>query len=62
MYSELVPLEPKIRAKRKSLADEVERASESVPLNIAEGEKRKASTARTSSGALRDRPAGSPPR
>jgi four helix bundle protein len=33
----LGPMEPKLRAKRKSLADEIARAAESVALNISEG-------------------------
>ena len=36
----LAPLEPKLRAKRKSLADEVGRAAESVALNLSEGRQR----------------------
>jgi four helix bundle protein len=36
----LAPLEPKIRAKRKSLADEIGRAAESIALNVSEGRKR----------------------
>ena len=33
-------VEPKIRAKRKSLADEVGRAAESIALNVSEGSQR----------------------
>jgi four helix bundle protein len=36
----LVPIEKKVRQKRKSLADEMGRAGESIPLNTAEGHKR----------------------
>jgi len=36
----LGPIEPKLRAKRKSLADEIGRAAESVALNISEGRQR----------------------
>ena len=36
----LASLEPKLRAKRKSLADEVGRAAESVALNLSEGRQR----------------------
>ena len=33
-------VEPKIRAKRKSLADEIGRAAESIALNVSEGSQR----------------------
>ncbi len=36
----LAPLEPKLRARRKSLADEVGRTAESVALNISEARQR----------------------
>jgi four helix bundle protein len=36
----LGPIEKKVRQKRKSLADEMGRAGESVPLNLSEGHKR----------------------
>jgi four helix bundle protein len=36
----VAPLEPRIRQKRKSLADEIARASESVSLNISEARER----------------------
>jgi hypothetical protein len=36
----LAPVERKVRQKRKSLADEMGRAAESVALNTSEGEKR----------------------
>ncbi len=41
VLEQLAPLEPKLRQKRKSLADEVERAAESVALNVSEGRLRK---------------------
>jgi four helix bundle protein len=37
VLEQLAPLEGKIRQRRKSLADEIVRASESVALNISEG-------------------------
>jgi len=40
VLEQLRPLEPKLRQKRKSLADEVGRAAESVALNISEGAER----------------------
>ncbi len=40
VLEQLAPLEPKLRQKRKSLADEVGRAAESVALNISEGRQR----------------------
>jgi four helix bundle protein len=40
MVEALAPVEGRIRAKRKSLADEVGRAGESVALNISEGRMR----------------------
>src|SRR5580704_2002111 len=40
MVEALGPVEAKVRARRKSLADEVGRASESVALNISEGRMR----------------------
>ena len=36
----LAPLEPKLRARRKSLADEVGRAAESIALNVSEARQR----------------------
>jgi four helix bundle protein len=36
----LAPLEPRVRQRRKSLADEIGRASESVALNISEARQR----------------------
>ena len=36
----LAPVEPKVRRRRKSLADEMGRASESIALNSSEGHKR----------------------
>ena len=36
----LAPLEPKIRLRRKSLADQIRRSAESVPLNLSEGRER----------------------
>jgi four helix bundle protein len=36
----LGPIEKKVRQKRKSLADEMGRAGESIPLNLSEGHKR----------------------
>ncbi len=40
VIARLEPLEPKVRRRRKSLADEIVRASESVALNLAEGRAR----------------------
>ncbi|HEY4179090.1 MAG TPA: four helix bundle protein [Kofleriaceae bacterium] len=40
VLDQLAPLEGKIRRSRKSLADEIIRASESVALNISEGRSR----------------------
>ncbi len=40
VLEELAPLESKIRQRKKSLADEIARAAESVALNLAEGRKR----------------------
>jgi ribosome-binding protein aMBF1 (putative translation factor) len=36
----LAPLEPKLRQRRKSLADEVGRAAESIALNVSEARQR----------------------
>jgi len=36
----LGPIETKVRAKRKTLADEIGRAGESIALNVSEGRKR----------------------
>ena len=41
VLEELESVETKLRQRRKSLADQVERAAESVALNVAEGRKRK---------------------
>ena len=41
VLEQLAPVEAKLRQKRKSLADEVERAAVSVALNISEGRQRK---------------------
>jgi four helix bundle protein len=41
VLEKLGPVETKLRQQRKSLADQVERAAESVALNVAEGQKRK---------------------
>lgn len=41
VLEELETVETKLRQRRKSLADQVERAAESVALNVAEGRKRK---------------------
>ena len=35
VLEKLAPLEPKIRQRRKSLADEIGRAAESIALNVA---------------------------
>ena len=40
MLEHLEPLETKVRQRRKSLADQIGRAAESVALNIAEGRER----------------------
>lgn len=40
VLEKLAPLEPKIRQRRKSLADEIGRAAESVALNISEARQR----------------------
>ena len=40
VLSQLGPLEPKIRQRRKSLADQIGRAAESVALNVAEARER----------------------
>jgi len=40
VLEQLAPLEPKLRQKRKSLADEIGRAAESVALNISEARER----------------------
>lgn len=40
VMQQLTTVEPKIRSKRKALADEVGRAAESVALNISEGRAR----------------------
>ena len=40
VLSQLAPIETKLRQRRKSLADEVVRAGESVALNISEGRQR----------------------
>ena len=40
MVEAMAPVEARIRAKRKSLADEIGRAGESVALNISEGRMR----------------------
>ncbi len=40
VLEQLAPLEAKLRQKRKSLADEVGRAAESVALNLSEGAER----------------------
>ena len=40
VLDQLAAVEPKIRAKRKSLADEIGRAAESVALNVSEGRQR----------------------
>jgi len=37
VLEKLAPLEPKIRQRRKSLADEIGRAAESIALNVSEG-------------------------
>jgi four helix bundle protein len=36
VLEQLAPLEPKLRQRRKSLADEVSRAAESIALNVSE--------------------------
>ena len=40
MLDQLAPLETKVRQRRKSLADQIGRAAESVALNVAEGRER----------------------
>ena len=40
VIARLEPLEPNIRRRRKSLADEIVRSSESIALNLAEGRAR----------------------
>ena len=40
VMEQLAPIEAKVRTKRKSLADELGRAAESVSLNASEGRKR----------------------
>ncbi len=40
VLEQLAPVESKIRLKRKSLADEIGRAAESVALNVSEGRER----------------------
>ena len=40
VLDQLANLEPKIRQKRKSLADQIGRAAESVALNVSEGRER----------------------
>jgi four helix bundle protein len=40
VLDQLAPLETKIRQRRKSLADQIGRAAESVALNLAEGRER----------------------
>jgi four helix bundle protein len=40
VLDQLAAVEPKIRAKRKSLADEIGRAAESVALNVSEARQR----------------------
>ena len=40
VLDQLATVEPKIRAKRKSLADEIGRAAESIALNVSEGRQR----------------------
>jgi len=40
VLEKLVPVEKKVRQKRKSLADEMGRAGESIALNLSEGHKR----------------------
>ena len=40
VLDQLAPLEPKLRTRRKNLADQVVRASESIALNISEGAQR----------------------
>ena len=38
VLEKLAPLEPKIRQRRKSLADEIGRAAESIALNVSEAQ------------------------
>ncbi len=40
VLEQLAPVEPKLRSRRKSLADEIGRAAESIALNIAEASAR----------------------
>ena len=40
VLEKLAPLEPKIRQRRKSLADEIGRAAESIALNVSEARQR----------------------
>jgi four helix bundle protein len=40
VLEQLAPLEPKLRQRRKSLADEVGRAAESIALNVSEARQR----------------------
>ena len=40
VFDRVAEVEPKIRAKRKSLADEIGRAAESIALNVSEGSQR----------------------
>jgi four helix bundle protein len=40
VLEQLAPMEPKIRQRRKSLADEIGRAAESVALNVSEARQR----------------------
>lgn len=40
VLEKLAPLEPKIRLRRKSLADEIGRAAESIALNVSEARQR----------------------
>ena len=40
VLEQLAPIEPKLRSRRKSLADEIGRAAESIALNIAEASAR----------------------
>jgi four helix bundle protein len=40
VLEQLAPLEPKVRLRRKSLADQIGRAAESIALNVGEGRER----------------------
>jgi four helix bundle protein len=40
VLEQLAPLEPKLRQRRKSLADEIGRAAESIALNVSEARQR----------------------